>query len=120
MNRNLRVCPVCSSSRSTPSWRTALKASANSPSAMFNFDICSFRCIYLSFLRIIFTFSCFFSIHVRSIGGRGGGGGGGVLCYFILFQGMPQKKESSPPPEQLLGRPSNTLKMGIVGLPNVG
>jgi len=32
---------------------------------------------------------------------------------------MPPKKEE-PPKKILLGRPGNTLKMGIVGLPNVG
>ena len=31
------------------------------------------------------------------------------------------KKDKDPPKEKaLLGRPGNTLKMGIVGLPNVG
>ena len=30
------------------------------------------------------------------------------------------KKGEGPPKKVILGRPSNTLKMGIVGLPNVG
>lgn len=33
---------------------------------------------------------------------------------------MPPKKEAAPEKKVLLGRPGNTLKMGIVGLPNVG
>lgn len=33
---------------------------------------------------------------------------------------MPPKKEAAPEKKILLGRPGNTLKMGIVGLPNVG
>jgi len=33
---------------------------------------------------------------------------------------MPPKKEAAPEKKALLGRPGNTLKMGIVGLPNVG
>jgi len=33
---------------------------------------------------------------------------------------MPPKKEAAPEKKPLLGRPGNTLKMGIVGLPNVG
>jgi obg-like ATPase 1 len=32
---------------------------------------------------------------------------------------MPPKKEE-PPKKVLLGRPGNNVKMGIVGLPNVG
>ena len=31
-----------------------------------------------------------------------------------------KKKEEQQPKKVLLGRPGNTLKMGIVGLPNVG
>jgi len=30
------------------------------------------------------------------------------------------KKEANEPPRPLLGRPSNSLNIGIVGLPNVG
>lgn len=33
---------------------------------------------------------------------------------------MPPKKEAAPEKKVLWGRPGNTLKMGIVGLPNVG
>ncbi len=33
---------------------------------------------------------------------------------------MPPKKEEAQPKKIILGRPGNTLKMGIVGLPNVG
>lgn len=33
---------------------------------------------------------------------------------------MPPKKDAAPEKKVLLGRPGNTLKMGIVGLPNVG
>jgi len=33
---------------------------------------------------------------------------------------MPPKKDAVPEKKVLLGRPGNTLKMGIVGLPNVG
>lgn len=33
---------------------------------------------------------------------------------------MPPKKAEVPAPKPLLGRPSNNLKMGVVGLPNVG
>lgn len=33
---------------------------------------------------------------------------------------MPPKKDAAPEKKILLGRPGNTLKMGIVGLPNVG
>lgn len=33
---------------------------------------------------------------------------------------MPPKKDEGPPKKVLLGRPSNNVKMGIVGLPNVG
>ncbi len=33
---------------------------------------------------------------------------------------MPPKKEVKPEKKVLWGRPGNTLKMGIVGLPNVG
>jgi obg-like ATPase 1 len=33
---------------------------------------------------------------------------------------MPPKKQAAEPKEILWGRPGNTLKMGIVGLPNVG
>lgn len=33
---------------------------------------------------------------------------------------MPPKKEAAPEKKIILGRPGNTLKMGIVGLPNVG
>ena len=32
----------------------------------------------------------------------------------------PKKDESKEEPPALLGRPSNNVKMGIVGLPNVG
>mmetsp|Transcript_12756 Transcript_12756/g.10901 ORF Transcript_12756/g.10901 Transcript_12756/m.10901 type:complete len:194 (-) Transcript_12756:824-1405(-) len=33
---------------------------------------------------------------------------------------MPPKKQQEPEKKILLGRPGNTLKLGIVGLPNVG
>jgi obg-like ATPase 1 len=33
---------------------------------------------------------------------------------------MPPKKAAAPEKKTLLGRPSNNLKIGIVGLPNVG
>lgn len=33
---------------------------------------------------------------------------------------MPPKKDEGPVKKVLLGRPSNNVKMGIVGLPNVG
>jgi obg-like ATPase 1 len=33
---------------------------------------------------------------------------------------MPPKKKEEPAKKQILGRTSNTLKMGLVGLPNVG
>jgi len=33
---------------------------------------------------------------------------------------MPPKKKEEPVKKVLLGRCSNTLKMGLVGLPNVG
>jgi len=33
---------------------------------------------------------------------------------------MPPKKKVEEPKEHLWGRPKNTLKMGVVGLPNVG
>ena len=33
---------------------------------------------------------------------------------------MPPKKKEEPAKKVLLGRPKNTLKMGLVGLPNVG
>lgn len=33
---------------------------------------------------------------------------------------MPPKKSQVPEEKPLWGRPGNTLKMGIVGLPNVG
>ena len=33
---------------------------------------------------------------------------------------MPPKKSAEPPKKAYLGRPGNNLKMGIVGLPNVG
>ena len=33
---------------------------------------------------------------------------------------MRKKEDEKPPEKPLLGRPGNTLKMGIVGLPNVG
>jgi obg-like ATPase 1 len=33
---------------------------------------------------------------------------------------MPPKKAAQEAPKPLLGRPSNNLKMGVVGLPNVG
>ena len=33
---------------------------------------------------------------------------------------MPPKKKQEPERKVLLGRPKNTLKMGLVGLPNVG
>merc|ERR1712188_68131 len=33
---------------------------------------------------------------------------------------MSKKKGGEPEPKMLLGRPSNNLKMGIVGMPNVG
>jgi obg-like ATPase 1 len=33
---------------------------------------------------------------------------------------MPPKKKEEPVKKVLLGRASNTLKMGLVGLPNVG
>lgn len=33
---------------------------------------------------------------------------------------MPPKKDEGPVKKILLGRPSNNVKMGIVGLPNVG
>jgi obg-like ATPase 1 len=33
---------------------------------------------------------------------------------------MPPKKDAAPEKKVLLGRPGNTLKLGIVGLPNVG
>lgn len=32
----------------------------------------------------------------------------------------PKKKEEAPTEKPKLGKPGNTLKMGIVGLPNVG
>jgi len=32
----------------------------------------------------------------------------------------PKKKDEGPPKKVILGRASNTLKMGLVGLPNVG
>ena len=32
----------------------------------------------------------------------------------------PKKKEEGPPKRAILGRPGNTLKMGLVGLPSVG
>ena len=33
---------------------------------------------------------------------------------------MPPKKKEEPVKKQILGRCSNTLQMGLVGLPNVG
>jgi len=33
---------------------------------------------------------------------------------------MASKKKEAPAPRVILGRPSNSLTMGIVGLPNVG
>jgi|TARA_B110000238_G_C15784017_1_gene293037 obg-like ATPase 1 len=33
---------------------------------------------------------------------------------------MPPKKKEEPVKKVILGRSSNTLKMGLVGLPNVG
>ena len=33
---------------------------------------------------------------------------------------MPPKKKEEPPKKVLLGRASNNLSMGLVGLPNVG
>jgi obg-like ATPase 1 len=33
---------------------------------------------------------------------------------------MPPKKSAGPEKKILLGRPGNNLKIGIVGLPNVG
>jgi ribosome biogenesis GTPase A len=33
---------------------------------------------------------------------------------------MPPKKPAAPEKKAILGRPSNNLKIGIVGLPNVG
>jgi len=37
-----------------------------------------------------------------------------------LYIMASKKKEEVPPPRILLGRPTNNLKMGVVGLPNVG
>lgn len=42
-----------------------------------------------------------------------------LLLIFCLFNSM-DKKKGEDPEKALLGRPGNTLKMGIVGLPNVG
>jgi len=33
---------------------------------------------------------------------------------------MPPKKKEEEGPKVLLGRPTNSLRMGLVGLPNVG
>ena len=33
---------------------------------------------------------------------------------------MPPKKADAPPPRALLGRPTNNVKAGMVGMPNVG
>jgi obg-like ATPase 1 len=33
---------------------------------------------------------------------------------------MPPKKEAAPEPKPLIGRVGTSLKIGIVGLPNVG
>ena len=38
----------------------------------------------------------------------------------ILIKSMPPKKGSEQEEKPIWGRPGNTLKMGIVGLPNVG
>lgn len=38
----------------------------------------------------------------------------------VASRRMPPKKATAEAPKPLLGRPSNNLKMGVVGLPNVG
>ena len=41
--------------------------------------------------------------------------------YLNIFLIMPPKKKEEKETQQILwGRPGNTLRMGIVGLPNVG
>lgn len=41
--------------------------------------------------------------------------------YLFLCAGnMPPKKEAAPEPKPLIGRVGTNLKVGIVGLPNVG
>lgn len=40
--------------------------------------------------------------------------------YYSTRLRMPPKKAAQEAPKPLLGRPSNNLKMGVVGLPNVG
>lgn len=42
------------------------------------------------------------------------------MCGVLLFDRMPPKKKVEVERKVLLGRPRNTLKMGLVGLPNVG
>lgn len=47
----------------------------------------------------------------------------GKFCKSALYSSknrMPPKKAAQEAPKPLLGRPSNNLKMGVVGLPNVG
>ena len=41
--------------------------------------------------------------------------------WILLKESMPpKKKDEAPPKKALLGRPGNTLKMGLVGMPSVG
>jgi len=42
------------------------------------------------------------------------------VANFSTKRSMPPKKNVPEPTKPLLGRPSNNLKMGVVGLPNVG
>lgn len=43
-----------------------------------------------------------------------------TVVSFAKKRTMPPKKAAAPVEKPLLGRPGNNLKMGIVGLPNVG
>jgi len=45
-----------------------------------------------------------------------------LICrhYTKKIKKMPPKSKNADPNKILLGRPGNNLKMGLVGLPNVG
>lgn len=44
-----------------------------------------------------------------------------TFSYLIFYlRTMPPKKDTAPEPKPLIGRVGTNLKVGIVGLPNVG
>jgi hypothetical protein len=43
-----------------------------------------------------------------------------IFCCCFKVLKMPPKKDAAPEPKPLIGRIGTSLKIGIVGLPNVG